>query len=301
MLILMALIWGAPAVAQQLGHKVLGSLGLLAGSQPDSGLYVISEFADYGSNEVHDSDGHKIPLALNLTAWASPVGVQYTFKLPGHSLYMNVSAAAPISQVSLQTGEPLASVDEFGFGDVYVQPAKIGWKSRRLDLVAGYAFYAPSGLYAPHASGSVGLGQWSHEFSLGSAVYFDHAKTWNISGLASYTLNQRKQGIDITRGDSIQFQGGAGKTFLLPGKPLPRVDVGLAGYGLWQVRDNRGSDLPAVLHNARDVDLGLGPELDLTIAPIRSMITVRYCRDVVAKARPLGHILVIGLTIVARR
>jgi hypothetical protein len=45
----------------------------------------------------------------------------------------------------------------------------------------------------------------------------------------------------------------------------------------------------------------MGPEIDLTLAPIRSRITVRYCRDVVVKARPLGQILVIGLSTVARR
>jgi hypothetical protein len=50
----------------------------------------------------------------------------------------------------------------------------------------------------------------------------------------------------------------------------------LVGYRLWQVRDNRGSELPPVLRDARDLDLGLGPEIDLTLAPIRSRITVRY-------------------------
>lgn len=48
---LMALIWAAPAKAQQVGHKVLGSLGLLAGSQPDSGLYVVDQFASFGATE----------------------------------------------------------------------------------------------------------------------------------------------------------------------------------------------------------------------------------------------------------
>jgi hypothetical protein len=52
---------------------------------------------------------------------------------------------------------------------------------------------------------------------------------------------------------------------------------------------------------AHDLALGLGPELDSTFAPIRSQITVRYCPDVAVKARPLGHILVIQLTILARR
>jgi hypothetical protein len=216
-------------------------------------------------------------------------------------MYMNMAAAAPVAQVDLQATNPLASVDAFGFGDVYVEPVKIGWKATRTDVVAGYAFYAPTGLYAPRAIGSIGRGQWTHEFSLGGAAYFDRAKSWSISALAGYDLNGRKQGIDITRGDTIQFQGGAGKTFRRDGKAIQRVDVGLAGYGLRQVRADRGADLPAALRGARDLAFGLGPEIDVAVAPIRSRITVRYCRDVDVKARPLGRILVIGLTILARR
>lgn len=67
------------------------------------------------------------------------------------------------------------------------------------------------------------------------------------------------------------------------------------------MRDDRGADLPAALRGARDLALGLGPELDSTLAPIRSQITVRYCRDVAVEARPLGHILIIQLTILAKR
>ena len=280
---------------------MLGSLGLLAGSQPDSGLYVISQFASYGANELFDAEGHRIPLALDLDAWANPVGIQYTFKLPWPSMYMNVAVAAPVAQVSLQTDQLLASVDAFGFGDVYVQPAKIGWKKAQADIVAGYAFYAPTGLYAPGpavVSGSANGLMNSPSAAQSTSTEPRHGM---FPALGSYALNQRKQGIDITRGDTIQVQGGAGKTLQGGGKILPRADVGVAAYGLWQVRNNRGADLPAVLRSARDLDLGLGPELDLTLAPIRSRITVRYCRDVVVKARPLGHILVIGLTIVARR
>jgi hypothetical protein len=297
----MALIWASPAEAQQLGHKVLGSLGLFAGSQPDSGLYVIDQFAAYGASELFDRAGHPIPVGLDLAAWSNPVGFQVTFKLPWHSMYMNLSAAAPIAQVSLQTNQPEASVDEFGFGDVYVQPVKLGWKMRQTDVVAGYSFYAPTGLYIPRASGSIGHGQWTHEFSLGGMVYFDRAKTWSVSALTSYDLNQRKEDIDITRGDTFQFQGGAGKTFRPRGKTLQSVNIGAAGYGLWQVRDDRGADLPTALRGARDLDLGVGPELDSTLAPIRSRITVRYCRDIAVKSRPLGHILVIQLTILVRR
>ncbi len=292
-LVMAALVWATPAGAQNLGHKLMGSLGLLAGSQPDSGLYLLDQFASYGSNDLFDRNGNRIPVDLDLDALANFVGFQVTFKLRP-STYINVSAAAPIAQVTLQSAQPQASVDTFGLGDVYVQPIKIGWKRTRMDIVTGYAFYAPTGLFIPRASGGIGLGQWTHEFSLGSAVYFDRAKTWNISAVASYDLNQRKQGIDITRGDTVQIQGGAGKR-------LRTVTVGVAAYGLWQVRDDRGADLPDALRGARDEALGLGPEIDIALARIRSRVAIRYCRDVVVKSRPSGQILVIALTVLARR
>jgi hypothetical protein len=279
----------------------MGSLGLFAGSQPDRGLYVLNQFVSYGADEVFDRAGHPIPVGLDLHALSNPVGFQVTFKPSRHSMYINFSAAAPIAKVNLHINQPEASVDDFGFGDVYVQPLKVGWKMTQMDVVAGYSFYAPTGLYTARSSGSIGQGQWTHEFSLGGMVYFDRAKTWSVSALTSYDLNQHKEGIDITRGDTFQFQGGAGKTFRPPGKTLRAVNIGVAGYGLWQVRDDRGADLPTPLRGARDLALGLGPELASTFAPIRSQITVRYCGDVAVKARPLGHILVIQVTILARR
>jgi Putative MetA-pathway of phenol degradation len=84
---------------------------------------------------------------------------------------------------------------------------KSGGRCRKWTWWRVYAFHAPTGLYIPQASGSIGHGQWTHEFSLGGMVYFGHAKTWSVSTLASYDLNQRKEGIDITRGDTFQFQG----------------------------------------------------------------------------------------------
>ncbi len=292
--VMVALIWAAPAGAQELGHKVLGTLGLLAGSQPSSGLYVLDRFLSYDANEVFDRNGRRIPVGLDLNAVTNVTGLQVTFKLPQLSAYMNASVGFPVAHVHLQTDRPEASVDRFGFGDLYVQPIKIGWKMTQMDIVSGYAFYAPTGLFTFRGSDGVGLGHWTHEFSLGSAVYFDRAKTWHISGLASYELNQRKRGIDITRGDTIQIQGGAGKT-------LRSVDVGLAVYALRQVRADRGADVPEPLRGATDRAFGLGPEINFTLAPIRSRITVRYCRDVVVTARPSGQVLVFGLTILALR
>jgi hypothetical protein len=288
------LLCALPAGAQELGNKVLGALGLLAGSQPGSGLYVADRFLYYRANDLVDRNGHRIPVGLDLDAVANAVGVQLTLKLPWGSAYMNASLAVPAARVSLQTERPEASVDRSGFGDLYVQPLRLGWKRSQIDIVAGYSVYIPTGRFTPRSTDGVGRGYWTHQFSLGSAVYFDRAKTCHLSGLASYDLNQRRRGIDVTRGDTVQIQGGAGKTVGI-------IDVGLAGYALWQVRDDRGNDLPEALRGARDRAFGLGPEIDITLAPLRGRITLRYCHDVAVNARPLGQVMVVGLTILARR
>jgi hypothetical protein len=293
-LVIGVLVWAVPAGAQELGNKVLGTIGLLAGSQPGSGFYVADRFLRYSANELIDRNGNRIPAGLDLDAVANAIGAQMTLKLPWHSLYLNASVGVPAAWVSLRTDQPEVTIDRSGFGDLYVQPVKIGWKMPQFDIVAAYSFYAPTGRFNPQTHEGVGRGYWTNQFSLGSAVYFDHAKTWHISGLASYDLNRRVQGLDLTRGDTVQVQGGAGKT-------LGIVDAGVAGYALWQVRDDRGSDLPQALRGARDRAFGLGPEIDVTVAPIRSRITLRYCHDVAVRARPLGQILVLGLTVLAWR
>jgi hypothetical protein len=292
--VIVALTWAVPAGGQELGNKVLGTLGLLAGSQPNSGFYVADRFLRYSANDLIDRNGHRIPVGLDLDAVANAIGIQLTFKLPWRLTYMNASLGFPAAQVSLQTERPEVSIDRFGFGDLYVQPLEIGWKMSQIDIVAGYSFYAPTGRFAPRTRDGVGRGYWTHQFSLGSTVYLDRAKRWNISGLASYDLNRRARGIDLTRGDTVQFQGGAGKT-------LGIVDFGLVGYALWQVRDDRGNDLPESVRGARDRAFGLGPEIDFTLARIRSRIVLRYCHDVAVNARPLGQVVVVGLTIMARR
>lgn len=285
-----ALFRAEPSEAQQdLGHKMLGTIGLKAGFQPLSGLYIADRLLSYGAGQLIDRNGLRIPLNVDLDALANGIGISLTYELPHRSTFMNFSIAAPVAHVTLHTDRLEASLDNFGLGDLYVQPLKLGWRMNRVQIVSGYAFYVPTGRFEPGGRGGVGLGQWTHEFSLGSTVYFDRAKTWLVSALASYNLNGRKRGIDITRGDTIQVQGGAGKT-------LSRIiDAGLAGYALWQARDDRGADLPQVFQGARDRAWGLGPEINIRLAPIRSRMTLRYEHDVAVNSRPLGQILVFDL------
>ena len=274
---------------QDLGHKTLGTLGLRAGAQPETGVYVADQLVFYDTDDLFDRNGARVPLALRIDAVADAVGVSVAYRLPRLATFVNATVSVPLAHVSGQTERAEAGLDRFGLADVYVQPLRLGWRLPHVDLVTGYAFYVPTGRFTPGLRGGVSRAQWSHEFSAGATVAFDRDRTWMLSALASYELNLRKLGIDITRGDTIQIQGGAGKT-------LFRVlDVGLVGYALWQVRDDRGSALPPVLRGARDRAYGLGVELGVAIPEVRAHLFVRYAHDLAVAARPSGQILIFAL------
>jgi hypothetical protein len=286
-----------PARAQQndLGHKTLGTLGLLAGAQPPRGVYVSDRFVYYAANKLVDRNGDQLPVGLDIDAYADALGLGVTLGLKPLAANWTGAIGAPVIRSSARTEQPQASIDRSGLGDLYVTPLQLGWRLPLVDLVTGYGFYAPTASFEPGGgSGGVGRGFWTHQFSLGGTVYSDRTRIGSFSALASYDLNEKKRDIDITRGDTIQIQGGIGAR-------LSFVMVGLTGYALWQVRDDRGSDLPPILKGARDRAFGLGPELTLMIPPIRSQLTLRYEHDVAVRSRPLGQIFFVSLGFAAWR
>ena len=285
------LLAAARAAAQDIGHKLLGTLGLQAGVQPPTGLYLANRFIYYDADELVDRRGARVPLAFDLAAVADGVGVGGTYEVRAIGTFVNASIAAPLAHVTGAVGGDEASIDRFGLADVYVQPLKLGWRLPHLDLVAGYAFYVPTGRFEPGGRGGVSRASWSHELSLGHTIFFDRRRRLYLSALASWELNGRKLGIDIRRGSTVQIQGGAGAT-------LGRVvDLGVVGYALWQISDDTGTALPPALRGLRDRDYGAGVELGVTFADARSRVTLRWAHDLGATARPSGQIALVGLTL----
>ncbi len=281
----------ASAQVQDLGHRIPGGVGLDAGTQNEPGLYFGDRFVWFSSSRVVDRNGNTVPIQnLDVDAYANAVGIAATIEVD--PIYVTVSAAVPLLKASLSADQPEASIERLGLGDVFFEPLKLGTRSQRFDAVASYAFYVPT---RQGARSGVGQPEWSHQFAAGGTLFFDDHRGWRFSMLASYVHHQQKLGVDITRGDTLLFQGGVGGRF------IQVVDVGLAGYALWQVADDRGTDLPDVLRGARERVFGLGPEVDVAIPRLRSRLTARFEWDTGGRARPVGTVLFLGLTVVAWR
>jgi hypothetical protein len=294
----MALSAIGTARGQDLGHKLPGLVGLDAGGIPAPGLYLVDRFVVYEAGELRDSMGKTIPVGeLRLEALSNAAGLSYTITLPRKSLSLTVTAAGPIARFRVNIQDrPETSVDRFGLADVYVQPARLGWRQDRFDLIGAYGFYLPTGL-SPLAGGKgVSAGHVTHQFSAGGSIFADKDRSNFVTALASYDLNLRKRGVDITRGDTLQIQGGVGVS-----RFNQRVEAGLAGYALWQVREDRGADLPPVLRGARDRVYGLGPEIAVTFPAIRSQVRARYEWDIGVRSRPQGNVFSVGFNVLVQQ
>jgi hypothetical protein len=196
----------AVAQPQDLGHRIPGGVGIDAGTQVDQGLYVGYRFVWFAANRVKDRRGDSVPIEnLDLDAYANVIGVAGTKQLD--AVYLSAAIAVPIVKLSVGADNPQASVDRLGLGSVFVEPFKIGGRFSHLDVVGSYSVYLPT---SQGERAGVGSPQWSHQVAAGGTLFFDERRGWRISALASYVHNGKKRGIDITRGNSIQIQGGIG-------------------------------------------------------------------------------------------
>jgi len=270
---------------------VPGLLGLDAGRIPEPGLYLASRAVIYEAGKLRDRDGNTIPTGpLDFLAFANAFGVSYTTRIFSGTISLTTTVAGPIAGIKLDVANRQeAGIDRFGLGDPYIQPIRLGWRKERFDLVTSYGIYLPAGKSALAGGSGVSSGRVTHEFSAGGSSYFKD-RTRFLTALASYQLNKRQRGIDITRGNTVQIQGGIGTSLF-----GQLVEAGLAGYALWQVRDDRGTDVPTPLRGARDQVYGLGPEAAITLKEIRGNVRVRYEWGIGVRARPQGAVFVAGI------
>ena len=291
-LVLGVLCTARPAAAQELGNKVLGGIGVDAGVQPEPGLYLLDRLVDYRAGQLRDRNGDVLPVAsLDIDALCNVLGIAFTTRLAKKKpYYYSLALGAPLAHVTVSADDPRIDADASGFGDFFLQPLKLGARFDHGNVVASYTFYAPTGHFEPRRL-SVGRGFWTHQLSLGGAFRGDRTRRQRFSFLASYDINGRKRDIDITRGNIVQLQGGAGAQLAGP------LDLGLAGFAMWQLTDNHGSDLPTVVRGARSRVFGLGPELNLTIPSLRARLDARTEWEFGARSRQEGWVLVTAVSV----
>jgi hypothetical protein len=275
------------AHAQQLGYKLLGSAGIDAGVQPPPGLAIVDRVLHYGSTELRGRNGEVVPIdGLDISATGMALGAALTTKVKQET-FLTFAFALPLARIAVSSDQPAASINGFGFADMFVQPLRVGWRHPHFDVATAYMVYVPTGKFEPRGGG-VGAGHWTHQLSLGGALFLDTTRNGRASAMASYEINTRKRGIDIRRGNVIQIQGGAGVGV------AKVLTIGVASFAMWQVTADHGADIPQSLRGQWSRAFGVGPEVSAVIPRWRTKLDLRIERELGVRSRPKGQVIAFG-------
>jgi hypothetical protein len=245
-----------PVKAQYLGDQLLGLTGLKAGTQPEPGIYVtVPLYYRWNDVSIYNAQGNQIAKdatgAINL--FMLPAAQVVTpFKILG-ATYSAGYTEWIVNGVVNVAARNFSRSSSYGFGDIYVQPAILGWHTAFADVTTGYAFFAPTG-------GSHGQNMWINEADFGLTLYPDPGKKWNVSTMTYFDFNQTKNNKDIKVGDILTMSGGAGRSFL-----KGAANLGAAYSAQWKLTHDSGSDIPALLPITNGRVFGVGPELDMPV------------------------------------
>lgn len=125
--------------------------------------------------------------------------------------------------------------DDYGFGDLFVQPLMLDWRGKRYDIGLYYGFFAPTGTYSESRLANVGMGFWTQQFQTFAAYYFDKNRKTALIVTSTYDLNSKKYAQDLTPGQSLTLE------YALSHYLNPRIEIGPCGYDQWQVSSDTGT------------------------------------------------------------
>ncbi len=248
---------GPKLLAQYQGEQQIGFTGLNAGSQAPPGIYVtiplywrVNDLSIYGAQNnrlLPNTSG-----SINLFMLPS-FQVVTPFKILGANYGASFTQWMDNGTLSLAAVN-YRKAGSYGYGDIYVQPISLGWHLRRADVTTGYAFFAPTG------SDVHGFHMWVNELDLGTTVYLDEAKKYNVSTMMYYDWNREKTTTPLTVGNILTLSGGAARSFL---KGAARVGV---AYGAqWKVTRDSGPGIPAILPLTNGRVFGVGPAVQMPL------------------------------------
>ena len=279
----------APAQAQLNTQHIKGVIGLKGGTQPPPHIYVIAPLVYvYSTDTVRDSEGAKVPLLnadLTTTIYGAGMSMVTGKKILGANY--GFEFVFPTGANNVLQGTEINFNSGNGWSDSVFSPISLGWHFTRADVIAGYNLYAPTGRYSPGAPNNTGLGMWGNEAVIGTTAYFNAAKQYHASTVASFIFNSKKEDSDTKVGDTMYLEGGGGADFLKGG-----LTTGLAYYAEIKLTEDELGGILSNVSPAKARVFALGPEVQLAIAKggtLYGILEAKYQWEVYATTTTQGN------------
>ncbi|MCF8070037.1 MAG: transporter [Desulfobacterales bacterium] len=268
-------------------HYVSGIEGIKGASVPPPGMYYKMYNAFYQADDVNNSNGDTVIDNLDATVFAN---VHRFIWVSDDIKFLGGDYGADITVPLIYKDMGLFNEDNFGLGDIILEPVLLSWHKPSYDLSFGLAAFLPTGKYdndqPGEAMASPGMDMYTLMTTFGATYYFDNAKKWTASILSRYEIHSEEGDTDITRGDDFHFEWGVGKTV------ADVWDIGLAGYCQWQVSSDKGTGST----DTKDQVYAIGPEVSMFYPPGMFALSLRALTEFEAEDRPEGTMISLVFT-----
>jgi hypothetical protein len=217
-----------------------------SGIMPEPGLTYANYFMDYSFSELQcprcglASDFNTAVFAdVNVFVWVSKkkvLGADYT-----------LVAGLPFSNSAISLAGLGAVAGGGGFADSFYQPLSLGWHTKRADIQAAYAFFAPTGRYTAGASNNTGSGHWTNAPTAGETFYLTKNRATSFSAYQMYEFHTTQTGTDIHAGQTFDLDYSLMQILPLKKNMETLLQFGVVGYGQYQTSDNSGPGVNPVV------------------------------------------------------
>lgn len=230
-----------------------GAENWFAGAVPPPGSYFIN-YAGHYSGEMRDGSGNKVPGVKVAATFDAMRYVQVTKqKLLGADWAWHV--IVPVVRQKLDIAPLGGEATKTGLGDITLNPIILAWHTPTWHYAAGLDINLPTGAYdKDDPRRSIGANYASVEPVL-AASYL--GQRWEVSGKLMLNLKQRNKDTDYKSGTEVHAD-------YLVGRNFGPWGVGLSGYYLKQVTDDKRAGVKVGPDGNRGQVLALGPSLKYT-------------------------------------
>jgi hypothetical protein len=245
------------AFAGETGHYVNGVEGIKAATLPPPGFYYRMYNVYYDADEITDEDGDELDVGLDIHVYALVNRFVWISDIKMLGADFGADVIIPLVYTDLEIKAFGVDDDEFGLGDIAIEPFVLSWHGARYDASFGLAVYVPTG--ETDEAAAPGKDFWTGLITLGGTYYFDVEKTWSASILSRYEIHSEKDETDVRPGN----------------------DTGS------DVQGDKG---------VHDRVFAVGPEVIVFIPPAKSFLSLRSLWEFEAKDRTEGQVIALTLT-----
>jgi hypothetical protein len=269
------LLCATAAQAQNRGVYPLGLSAINSGVSAEPGLTYNNSFLFYSRSEQKGADGEvlatgqqSVLLDMNTFLWASTGEIA----MLGGARFSS-AVTVPIANNSLSSSAQGAISGGGGFGDLYLQPVILGWRTDRVDVRAILGVLAPTGKFNAGATDNVGNGYWTPVIAAGETFYLSADRATTLSAFQMYEFHTTQSGTQIRPGETFDLDYSLMHAFTFSDS---RLQVGLVGYGAWQTTAKTGPNIAPAEEAQRYRVNALGVGLNYALPARKVTLSFKY-------------------------